>query len=163
MVYTLPLHRAAYLVLCLFSTLSFARVFLTRRDALTSCLADACVPFSVKNSTEWTQDTKPYNLRLTYTPAAVAVPTSIDEIKAAVSCGVENGVRVSAMGGGHGYGSFAFGGEDGHLVIALDRMYRVTLNEDGTATVQPGARLGHVAVELFNQGRRAIAHGSCPG
>ncbi|KAH8706325.1 hypothetical protein BGZ61DRAFT_531529 [Ilyonectria robusta] len=163
MIHTLPLHRAAYLVLCLFSTVSFARVFLTRRDALTSCLADARVPFSVKNSTEWTQDTKPYNLRLAYTPAAVAVPTSIDEIKAAVSCGVKNGVRVSAKGGGHGYGSFALGGEDGHLVIALDRMYRVTLNDDGTATVQPGARLGHVAVELFNQGRRAIAHGSCPG
>ncbi|KAK7429012.1 hypothetical protein QQZ08_004419 [Neonectria magnoliae] len=160
---TLPLQRAASLVLCLFSALSLASAVLARRDSLAACLADADVPYLLKDSAEWTQETTPYNLRLPYTPAAVAVPTCVSHIEAAVSCGVENGVRVSAKGGGHGYASFAFGGEDGHLVIALDRMDKVTLNEDGTATVQPGARLGHVAVELFNQGGRAISHGSCPG
>lgn len=72
-------------------------------------------------------------------------------------------MRVSARGGGHSYGSFGLGGEDGHLVIVLDSMDSVTLGEDGKAVVQPGARLGHVAYELFNQGHRAISHGTCPG
>ncbi|KPM34204.1 hypothetical protein AK830_g12369 [Neonectria ditissima] len=163
MIDTLALQRAACLALSLFAALSLAGVVPSRRDALTACLAGAGVPFSLRNSTEWTRETTPYNLRLPYTPAAVAIPTSVAHIKAAVVCGVEAGVRVSAKGGGHGYASFAFGGEDGHLVVVLDRMDSVSLGEDGIAKVQPGARLGHVAVELFNQGRRAIAHGSCPG
>jgi len=31
------------------------------------------------------------------------------------------------------------------------------------ADVQPGARLGNVALALWNQGRKAISHGTCPG
>ncbi|KAK2058252.1 FAD binding domain-containing protein [Colletotrichum caudatum] len=42
-------------------------------------------------------------------------------------------------------------------------MFGVTLNADNTATVQAGARLGHVATTLLDQGGRAISHGSCPG
>ncbi|KAH7165424.1 hypothetical protein EDB81DRAFT_639478 [Dactylonectria macrodidyma] len=151
-----------YLVLGALWTPSLASVC-TKRNALTSCLANANVRFSIQNSTEWAQVTKPYNLRLAFSPAAVAIPSSVEEIRAAVSCGIQNAVLVSAKGGGHSYGSTGFGGEDGHLVIVLDRMFGVTLGENGMARVQPGARLGHVAVELFNQGRRAIAHGSCPG
>lgn len=33
----------------------------------------------------------------------------------------------------------------------------------GVATIGPGARLGNVALELFRQGERAMAHGICPG
>lgn len=135
---------------------------LTKRDDLAACLADAEIPFDTKGSEAWTQDIKPYNLRLPCTPAAVAIPTRPSQIKDAVACGIKNDVRVSAKGGGHGYASFAYGGEDGHLVIILDEMYNVTL-KDGKAKIQPGARLGHVATELYNQGKRAIAHGSCPG
>ncbi|KAH6897362.1 hypothetical protein B0T10DRAFT_183645 [Thelonectria olida] len=157
-------HYLGLCLLLLLSGLSSASLVLTKRDKLTACLADARVPFAVKNSSEWTQDVTPYNLRLPYTPAAVAIPTSVRHVQAAVKCGVKHNVRVSAKAGGHGYGSYAFGGEDGHLVIVLDRMDDVTLNEDGTtAKIQPGARLGHVAVELYDQGRRAIPHGSCPG
>ncbi|KAK5989210.1 FAD-linked oxidoreductase subF [Cladobotryum mycophilum] len=121
------------------------------------------VPFVAKNSTDWTQETTPYNLRLVFNPSAVVIPRSIQQIQAAVSCGIQNGVRVSAKSGGHSYGSFGYGGEDGHLVIELDRMNAVTLHENNTATIQSGARLGHAATELFKQGHRAIAHGACPG
>ncbi|KAF7562162.1 hypothetical protein G7046_g1975 [Stylonectria norvegica] len=159
----MTLQRAAYLLLCLSSAFSWANnVPAVKRAGLTDCLSGSSVPFDVKGTNEWTQDVKPYNLRLPYTPAAIAVPKSVRDIKWAVACGVKHGVRISAKGGGHSYGSYGYGGEDGHLVIILDRMYGVTL-KDGIAKVQPGARLGHVATELFKQGRRGIAHGSCPG
>lgn len=97
-----------------------------------------------------------------YQPAAVAIPTSIEQIPAAVLCEIGNNLRVTAKGGGHNFGSHGIGGEGGHLVIVLDRMHRVSLQEDGTAKIQAGARTGHVATKLYNQGNRAIPHGQCP-
>jgi hypothetical protein len=102
-------------------------------------------------------------VRLTYTPAAVATPYTIEQIQVAVNCGINNRVRVTAKGGGHSFGSYGLGGEDGHLVIALQQLNKVTLFENGTARIQPGARLGHVSSELYEQGGRAIPHGACPG
>ncbi|KAH6967947.1 hypothetical protein AUP68_17386 [Ilyonectria robusta] len=136
----------------------------TKRDAITSCLTSSKVPIDVKGSAEWTQDGTAYNLRLQYQPVAIAVPTTVAHISAAVKCGVKHGVKISAKSGGHSYTSWGFGGDDGHLVVELDRMFSVKLNtKDNTAKIQPGARLGHVATELYNQGKRAISHGTCPG
>ncbi|KAM6526077.1 hypothetical protein FSOLCH5_002208 [Fusarium solani] len=151
------------LVIGLYSRLCLGSPFYGPPDALTSCLAAASVPYAAKNSSQWIQDTKPYNLRLAYIPEAVAIPTTIKHIQDAVKCGRQHGVRVSAKSGGHSYGSFGFGGEDGHLVVVMDAMDKVTLNKDMSCTIQAGARLGHVATELFNTLRRALSHGTCPG
>ncbi|UQC82080.1 uncharacterized protein CLUP02_07566 [Colletotrichum lupini] len=124
-------------------------------DDLTACLRTASVPIASSTPT-------PYNLRVPVKPLLVAVPTTNAQIASAVTCGSKSGVRVSAKSGGHSYISTGYGGEDGHLVINLDRMYSVTVASDGTAKVQAGARLGHVATELYNQGKRAISHGTCP-
>lgn len=151
-------------VLGLYSGLCLCSPFYGPPDALTSCLAAASVPYAAKNSSQWIQDTKPYNLRLAYVPEAVAIPTTIKHIQDAVKCGRQHGVRVSAKSGGHSYGSFGFGGEDGHLVVVMDAMDKVTMNKDLSCTIQAGARLGHVATELFNNAfRRALPHGTCPG
>lgn len=131
---------------------------------MNDCLSKALVPTDKAGSSNWTADVKPFNSRLPYTPSAVAVPTTIAQIQGAVDCGRESEVKVSAKGGGHSYASSGLGGENGHLVIQLDRMFNVTLNRTtNIATVQPGARLGHVANELFKQGSRAISAGTCPG
>ncbi|KAI8662985.1 FAD-binding PCMH-type domain-containing protein [Fusarium sp. Ph1] len=151
------------LVLGFYSSLCLGTPFYGPPDALTSCLAAASVPYAAKNSSQWIQDTKPYNLRLAYIPEAVAIPITIKHIQDAVKCGRQHGVRVSAKSGGHSYGSFGFGGEDGHLVVVMDAMDKVTLNKDMSCTIQAGARLGHVATELFNTLRRALSHGTCPG
>ncbi|KAF4441831.1 hypothetical protein F53441_11916 [Fusarium austroafricanum] len=135
----------------------------TKRDAVNSCLTQAKVPIDNKDSQAWTQDGTAYNIRMPFEPAAIAVPTTVAQISAAVSCGAKHGVAVNAKSGGHSYTSLGFGGEDGHLMIELDRMYSVKLAKDGTAKIQPGARLGHVATELYNQGKRALSHGTCPG
>jgi FAD/FMN-containing dehydrogenase len=151
------------LVIGLYSRLCLGGPFYGPPDAITSCLAAASVPYAAKNSSQWIQDTKPYNLRLAYIPEAVAIPTTIKHIQDAVKCGRQHRVRVSAKSGGHSYGSFGFGGEDGHLVVVMDAMDKVTLNKDMSCTIQAGARLGHVATELFNTLRRALSHGTCPG
>lgn len=131
---------------------------------LESCLQSANVPFIAKSSADWKVDSKAYNLRVPIVPAAIAIPTTIEQIQGAVSCGSRLNFKVSAKGGGHGYSSAGFGGEDGHLVVQMDRMNNVTLDTASKkATVQAGARLGKVATELFRQGACAISHGTCPG
>jgi hypothetical protein len=56
------------------------------------------------------------------------------------------------------------GGEDGHLMIDMKLFYNISLDSTtNIATVGPGARLGNLALELFEQGERAVSHGICPG
>lgn len=149
---------------CILSVV-IATIFLppVSSSALSLCLADANIPFMVQGSVDWKRSIKPWNVRLAYTPAAVATPHTIEQIQVAVNCGIKNRVRVTAKGGGHSFGSYGLGGEGGHLVIELQQLNKVTLFENGTARIQPGARLGHVSSELYKQGGRAIPHGACPG
>lgn len=135
-----------------------------KRAAIDDCLNAAKVPVVARNSADWKVDAHTFNQRLLFTPAAIAVPTTVEHIQAAVSCATKVGVKVSPKSGGHSYASFGLGGEDGHLVLQLDRMDQVTLDPvTQIATVQPGARLGHVATLLYKQGKRAFSHGTCPG
>ncbi|KAH9434884.1 hypothetical protein MCOR02_003849 [Pyricularia oryzae] len=137
---------------------------LSKIALLNDCLSTAEVPVDAPGSTDWLLDSTTFNLRLNYTPAAIATPTTIPQIQAAVSCAASAGLKANAKSGGHSYASFGTGGEDGHLVIQLDRMNNVSLDVvNGIATVQGGARLGRVASELYKQGKRAISHGTCPG
>lgn len=135
-----------------------------KRAAIDDCLAAAKVPVDTPGSDDWKLDANPFNQRLRYTPAAIAAPTNVQHIQAAVSCAAKVGIKVTPKSGGHSYASFGLGGEDGHVVVQLDRMDNVTLDSaTQVATVQPGARLGHVATVLYNQGKRAFSHGTCPG
>ncbi|KAK8096352.1 uncharacterized protein PG998_014220 [Apiospora kogelbergensis] len=127
--------------------------------SINDCLREARVPFDIPGSEDWKRDAGAYNLRIPYTPAAIAVPTTIPQIQSAVSCGRQSNVKVSAKAGGHSYTAGGFGGEDGHLVVELDRMYNVTLNTTtNITTVQPGTRLGHMATELVGASGH-ITHG----
>ncbi|KFA63304.1 hypothetical protein S40285_07641 [Stachybotrys chlorohalonatus IBT 40285] len=133
-----------------------------RQEDVTTCLVDAGVPHHELGTTSWNRDARPFNERIPYVPAAIAVPSTVAHIQDAVACGAAHGVKVSAKGGGHSYASFGLGGQDGHLVLEMDGMHAVAV-QSGRARIQAGARLGHVAVELFAQGRRALPHGTCPG
>ncbi len=137
---------------------------LAKRAAIDDCLKAANVPADAPNSNDWRNDVNPFNQRLKYTPVAIAVATSAEHVAAAVTCAAKVGVKVSAKSGGHSYASFGLGGENGHLVVQLDRMSTVTLDSaTNIATVQAGARLGRVATRLYQQGGRAFSHGTCPG
>ncbi|KAK3356883.1 hypothetical protein B0T25DRAFT_497640 [Lasiosphaeria hispida] len=137
---------------------------LEKRAAIDDCLKSSNVPVDAPNSSEWNNDVRPFNRRLAYTPIAIAVPTTVEHIQGAVLCAAKVGVKITPKSGGHSYASFGLGGENGHLVVELDRMSKVTLDSStNIATVQAGARLGHVATTLYNQGKRAFSHGTCPG
>lgn len=132
--------------------------------ALSECLSAAQVPTDAADSEDYKLDVSPYNLRLAYKPVSIVVPTTAKHVQDAVACAAKLGVKANPKCGGHSYGSFGFGGEDGHLVIELDRYNAVVYdNTTGIAKVQGGARLGHVASEIWKQGQRAISHGTCPG
>jgi FAD/FMN-containing dehydrogenase len=129
-----------------------------KRAAIDDCLRDSGVPTSSASTMT------SFNTRLSYRPAAVAVPKTLGNVQAAVVCAKQNKVKISPMSGGHSYASLGLGGEDGHLVINLEQMNSVKLDSgSGEARIQPGARVGHVATELWNQGKKAISHGTCPG
>ena len=135
-----------------------------KRDVLADCLSRSGVPTDGFGSTDWMLDAAPFNLQLNFTPIGIAVPTTVQHIQDAVACAAKLGVKANAKCGGHSYGSFGLGGEDGHLTIEMDRMNSVVVdNATLTATVEGGARLGHVASELYAQGGRAFSHGTCPG
>ncbi|KAL0935645.1 glucooligosaccharide oxidase [Colletotrichum truncatum] len=133
------------------------------KNTLQGCLNAAKAPISTQSSADWSDGVRPYNLRVQFTPAAIVTATDPSHVQAAVKCGAQYGYKVTGRGGGHSYSSAGFGGENGHVVVQLNQMYSVKLQSDNTAIVQAGARLGHVATELYNQGKRAISHGSCPG
>lgn len=152
-------------MLCLGLLAAASRVDAYReKTALVECLDAAGVPSLTPDSEEWGIYSSPFNEREAYTPVSIAVPTSSEHIQAAVLCGNEQDVKVTPKAGGHSYASLGLGGENGHLVIQLDQMHKITLDtETNIATVEPGARLGPIALELYNQGNRAISHGTCPG
>ncbi|KAK0657882.1 hypothetical protein B0T16DRAFT_425942 [Cercophora newfieldiana] len=153
---------AASFAVGLLAPLVQGKPIVTRAD-IESCLASSGVPYDTKGSADWDRDVKPFNLRIPYTPVAISVPQTIDQISKSVICGRNLGIKVSAKSGGHSYASLGFGGEDGHLIVQLDRMYNVSLAEGNIAVVQPGVRLGHLATELYTKWNRAVAHGTCPG
>ncbi len=135
-----------------------------KAGALVDCLAQAGVPVDASGSADYLLDATPFNLRLNYTPVAVAGVTTTKHIQDAVACARQLGIKANAKCGGHSYASFGLGGEDGHLIVELTRMNKVVLdNTTGIATAEGGTRLGHLATELYNQGKRAISHGTCPG
>ncbi|KAI0095980.1 putative glucooligosaccharide oxidase [Daldinia grandis] len=157
------MHSTAAFCLGLVASLAQGAV-LTRRAALEDCLSSSETVVDAIGSDDYNRDITPFNKRLEFTPAAIAVPTTVEQIQSAIACGSKLGYKVTAKCGGHSYASLGLGGEDGHLIIELDRMNSVKLDtETNIATVDSGTRLGHLAAELYAQGNRAISHGTCPG
>ncbi|KAJ9130621.1 FAD-binding domain-containing protein [Coniochaeta hoffmannii] len=143
---------------------ALANADMGKRAAIDDCLTGAGVPTDAPGSAAWKEDVAPFNQRVPYTPVAIVVPSAVAHVQAAVSCAAKVGVKVNAKSGGHSYASFGLGGENGHLVVELDRLNAVTVDlTTKIATIQAGARLGHVATSLYSQGKRAISHGTCPG
>ncbi|KAK4191294.1 putative reticuline oxidase precursor, partial [Podospora australis] len=135
-----------------------------KASSLSDCLLASEVPVSAPGTADWKLDAAPFNLRLNFTPVAIAVPRNAKHVQDAVACAAKLGIKANAKCGGHSYASFGLGGEDGHLTIEMDRMNKVVLdNTTGIATVEGGSRLGHVAWELYQQGKRGFSHGTCPG
>ncbi|KAI1791691.1 FAD-binding domain-containing protein [Ganoderma leucocontextum] len=128
------------------------------RNGLLDCLDSAGLDPVVESDSAYATDAAPFNLRFNWKPAAIVYPQDSNSVAAAVKCGATNGVKVNARSGD---AAFALGGEDGHLTVSLDHLRHLSL--DGTtATFGTGNHLGDVALYLWENGKRAMAHGTCP-
>ncbi|KAF3761738.1 FAD-binding domain-containing protein [Cryphonectria parasitica EP155] len=136
----------------------------TKKEIAVQSLESLSVPFLDANSNQWTSNATAYNLRVPSIPIVIVLAETDQHVRDAVVSGVAAGMKVNARCGGHSYASLGHGGEDNHLVVDLAAINSVTVDPaTHIATVGAGARLGHVATELYKQGGRAISHGSCPG
>ncbi|KAJ3489147.1 hypothetical protein NLG97_g6057 [Lecanicillium saksenae] len=154
-----------FIIVCFLLVFSFIMTDIVENghiNTLRSCLTRANVLTVPIGSPDWIAELATYNSRMNHTPSVIVIARSIKHIQSALTCAAQAKVRVAAKSGGHSFGSYSLGGQDGHLVIVLDRMNQVELREDNTAVIQPGAKLGQVALRLHEKGRRAIAHGICP-
>jgi hypothetical protein len=146
-------------------TRSLVLLFLSGSAAatLTDCLNTKQVPIKLSSSADWTTYEATYNTRLQYVPAVIVLPTTAQHVSDAVVCASQAGVKVQAKSGGHSYASFSTGGVDGAMVIDLEGFQDVSLDGSGVATVGAGIRMGNLATAIYNQGSRALPHGTCPG
>ncbi|KAL9120551.1 MAG: hypothetical protein Q9187_002897 [Circinaria calcarea] len=130
---------------------------------LAYCLSSKNVPVSNASSPDFAQRSEPYNLRLAYVPVVIVLPTTPQHVSDAVVCAAASGVKVQAKSGGHSYASFSSGGQNGAMIIDLESFQDISVDKNGVATVGAGVRLGNLALGIYNQARRALPHGTCPG
>ncbi|KIJ46864.1 Glucooligosaccharide oxidase [Sphaerobolus stellatus SS14] len=117
----------------------------------------------LKGGIKYRFDTIPWNLRCAPKPLAVVHPVDPEDVSVAVKLAAKYGIPIQARSGGHSFASYSLGGKDGALIIDLNKMNNVVVDQTTwKATIGGGARLGRVTKELYNQGKRTIAHGTCP-
>ncbi|KAF9262316.1 FAD-binding domain-containing protein [Marasmius fiardii PR-910] len=106
---------------------------------------------------------KAYNKAYDITPVAVVRPSTTDQVSKVVKCATDNAIKVQARSGGHSYGDYSIGGEDGALVIDMVNFQQFSMDQEtGHATIGSGTLLGDVTKRLHDAGGRAMAHGTCP-
>jgi FAD/FMN-containing dehydrogenase len=98
------------------------------RGNINACLDAHKVPRIVKGSADWAKYATPFNLRLVYDPVAITVPETADHVSASVTCAAAAYVKVQAKGGGHSYASFSSGGQDGSLVIDMEKFSEIKVD-----------------------------------
>ena len=129
-----------------------------------ACLHQSGVPISLLGAPNFSRQAEPYNLRLNFTPAAIVYPRTYEDISSVLPCVSDSNVKIQARSGGHSYGSYSLGGQNGSLVIDLEAFQQITVdNATGIAAVGAGVRLGNLALGIYAQGQRALPHGNCPG
>ncbi|KAJ5889814.1 FAD linked oxidase N-terminal [Penicillium tannophilum] len=108
-------------------------------------------------------DVEVYNLDYPVTPAAVAFPTTAEEVSAIVKCAANNGYPVQAKSGGHSYGNYGLGGVDGAVAIDMKNFQQFSMNTTNwEATIGSGTLLTDVTKRLHDAGGRAMSHGTSP-
>ncbi|KAK0448331.1 uncharacterized protein EV420DRAFT_1712324, partial [Desarmillaria tabescens] len=102
-----------------------------------------------------------YNGRFIVEPIAITYPQNADQVSIAIEAGAEQNIRVVSRSGGHSYIANGLGGKNGSLVVDMSNFSNVTLDSStNLAIIQPGCRLGDIALALNDYGR-AIPHGHC--
>ncbi|KAK3350342.1 hypothetical protein B0T25DRAFT_592249 [Lasiosphaeria hispida] len=131
---------------------------------LLKCLTTNAVPHVTLLSPNWAEYATTFNARLEYTPAAITLPTTPLHISHSILCASQARIPVQPKSGGHSYASYSTGGRNGILQINLENFNSIAVDgATGIAKVGGGVRLGNLALGIWEQGRRALGHGTCPG
>ncbi|KAJ6599751.1 glucooligosaccharide oxidase [Mycena vulgaris] len=148
---------ASFLTLASISLFAAAQSITVLQQALSAHGVSAVYPTD-KN---FTTVSRAFNRRFTISPLAVAFPTSVAQVSAAVAAGAAQNLEVVARSGGHSYIANGLGGNNGSLVVDLSKLKAITVRAaNNTAIIETGNRLGDVALALNSAGR-AIPHGTC--
>ncbi|KAB5596440.1 Cannabidiolic acid synthase [Ceratobasidium theobromae] len=141
-----------------------ALVDVERRSVFTNCLSNGSSSGQVvtPSSSGYSLSRAAFNQRLSYKPAAIVYPSSPQDVQKYVKCAASSGIAVVGRSGGHSYAAYGVGGQDGVLVIDLKNMNSFSIDGSGVAKIQTGNRLGDVAQKLWDNGQRALPHGTCP-
>ncbi|KAG8914521.1 hypothetical protein FRC00_012801 [Tulasnella sp. 408] len=130
---------------------------------LNSCLANLGVRTMTASSSGYGDASLAFNRRFSYKPAAIVYPKTKDEVSLVVKCAAAAKAPVVARSGGHSYAAYGLGGQDGALVVDLSSMKSISVDQSsGLAVSQTGNRLGDLAQYIWDNGRRALPHGTCP-
>jgi len=130
----------------LLSGVAFASPCINRQVTLESCIDAIGVTSSFPDNSTWATDISPWQLRITPTPAGAIFPTTNDHIAAGLACAAEASVKVACRNGGHSYGSYGQGGNDGALIIHMDAFNSTSYDPvTGYLTYGGGSIVGDVA------------------
>ncbi|KAK7446364.1 hypothetical protein VKT23_014570 [Stygiomarasmius scandens] len=129
---------------------------------LSSDLTGAGITALFPGSDGYQSASKAYNLRFEFSPAAVAFPSTPEDVSSIVQAGVANNMKIVPRGGGHSYIANGLGGENGVVVVDMSNMKAINIDSNSeTVEIGSGNRLGDVALTLNSAGR-ALPHGTCP-
>lgn len=134
-------------------------------SALQQCLSTTGGQLSYSSSSTYANLSTSYNPLFDYKPLVITLPSTQHEVAAIVKCvSAQNGTqKLSPKSGGHSYTAYSLGGHDGSVVIDLRSLDDVVVNATAqTASVGAGVRLGRLAQQIWDQGKFALPHGTCP-
>lgn len=97
------------------------------QESLEECLGQVSATFDGEPT--WANETSPWQLRITPKPITVVHPETSDDIATALSCAQQFSLKVAALNGGHSYGAYGLGGNDGALVINMEKFTDISYDE----------------------------------
>lgn len=122
------------------------------------------IPTLIRSSPSFPHRSCSYNRVFTNTPLAICTPTTTASVWHIVATASSLGHKVQARSGGHNYAGYSTGGQDGSVIVDMGSFDGVELGENSgcgiIARVGAGVRLGKLARELWEKGRRAVPHGT---
>ncbi|RGP71531.1 hypothetical protein FSPOR_3237 [Fusarium sporotrichioides] len=134
------------------------------RDCLDSICANRSTCVTYPGDPLFSCWSRPFNLEFPVVPAAIIRPETTTEVAETVKCAKKYGYKVQAKSGGHSYGNHGLGGVGGAVSIDMVNLRDFSMNnKTWYASFGSGMNLGELDEHLHANGRRAIAHGTCPG
>ncbi|KXT11234.1 hypothetical protein AC579_5555 [Pseudocercospora musae] len=136
---------------------------ISNRDVVYTRLTDKVLGITLisPSSSDYNTTAKSQNTIYNYQPSAILAPKSTAETASIISCLTSGEIKVSPFGGGHGYASYALGGQDGFVVVNTQHLNTININSAArTVEVGAGVKIGPLAKALAAQ-NFALPHGTC--